>query len=84
MTPPVTWAGSAVGWLRSSRLGLVAMAVLVGAAAGLGAVAFRWLIFGFTWLATGREQFGQQGRVASLTCPGWASGSCWWFRCWAG
>ena len=45
------------------------MAVLVGAAAGLGAVGFRWLIFGFTWLATGREQFGQQGRVASPHLP---------------
>jgi CIC family chloride channel protein len=45
------------------------MAVVVGAGAGLGAVAFRWLIFSFTWLATGRQQFGQQGRVASLHLP---------------
>ena len=34
-----------------------------------GAAGFRWLIFGFTWLATGREQFGQQGRVGSLHLP---------------
>ena len=42
------------------------MALVVGAGAGLGAVGFRWLIFAFTWLATGHEQFGQQGRIASL------------------
>jgi CIC family chloride channel protein len=45
------------------------MALGVGAGAGLGAAGFRWLIFGFTWLATGREQFGQQGRVASTHLP---------------
>ena len=33
-------------WLRTSRLGMVVMAVLIGAGAGLGAVGFRWLIFG--------------------------------------
>ncbi len=56
-------------WLRGSRLGLVVMALVVGAGAGVGAVGFRWLIFAFTWLATGHEQFGQQGRVASLHLP---------------
>ena len=45
------------------------MAVLIGAGAGLGAVGFRWLIFGATWLATGHEQFGQMGRVGSLHLP---------------
>jgi CIC family chloride channel protein len=41
------------------------LAVGVGAGSGLGAVAFRYLIYGFTWLATGHGEFGQQGRVAS-------------------
>ena len=59
----------ASAWLRSSRLGLLVMALLVGGGAGLGAAGFRWLIFGFTWLATGHEQFGQQGRVASTHLP---------------
>jgi CIC family chloride channel protein len=45
------------------------MAVLVGVGAGLGAVAFRLLIFAVTWLVTGRQQFGAQGRVASLHFP---------------
>ena len=61
---------SASAWLGGARLGLVVMALIVGALAGLGAVLFRWLIFGFTWLATGYQQFGQQGRVGSLHLPG--------------
>lgn len=32
-------------WLGGSRLGLVVMALLVGAGAGLGAVVFRELIY---------------------------------------
>ena len=36
---------------------------------GLGAVAFRYLIYFFTWLATGHVQFGQQGRVPSTHLP---------------
>ncbi|HLH13809.1 MAG TPA: chloride channel protein [Solirubrobacteraceae bacterium] len=60
-------AGAA--WLGASRMGLVAMALAVGVIAGLGAVAFRWLIYAFTWLASGHQQFGQQGRVASTHLP---------------
>jgi CIC family chloride channel protein len=56
-------------WLAASRLGLVAMALLVGAGAGLGAAGFRELIYGFTWLATGHQQFGQQGHAGSLHLP---------------
>jgi CIC family chloride channel protein len=57
------------GWLASSRLGLVVVALIVGAGAGLGAVGFRWLIFTFTWIVTGHKQFGQQGHAASLHLP---------------
>jgi CIC family chloride channel protein len=42
------------------------MALVVGVVAGFGAVGFRWLIFACTWLATGHQQFGQQGRIGSL------------------
>ena len=55
---------------RSTQLGLLALAMAVGALAGLGAVVFREMILGFTWLATGYAQFGQQGRVPSLHFPG--------------
>ena len=66
----VRWAGRAGGWLRASRGGLFAVALVVGAGSGLGAVAFRYLIYFFTWLATGHVQFGQQGRVPSAHFPG--------------
>jgi CIC family chloride channel protein len=53
------------GWLRGNRFGLFFVALLVGVGSGLGAMAFRYLISGFTWLATGHTEFGQQGWVAS-------------------
>ena len=68
-TPAVSWAARAGGWLRETRGGLLAVALAVGAGAGLGAIAFRYLIYFFTWLATGHAQFGQQGRVASGHLP---------------
>jgi CIC family chloride channel protein len=66
----VAWASRASGWLRASRGGLFVIALVVGAGSGLGAVAFRYLIYFFTWLATGHAQFGQQGRVGSAHLPG--------------
>ncbi len=57
-------------WLGGSRLGLVVMALVVGAGAGLGAAVFRWMVFGATWLVTGHDQFGQQGHAASPHLPG--------------
>jgi CIC family chloride channel protein len=50
-------------------LGLAVMALAVGAAAGVGAALFRWLIFSVTWVVTGYHEFGQQGRVPSLHVP---------------
>ena len=69
--PPETvrWAGQAGDWLRGSRAGLFAIALVVGAGSGLGALAFRYLIYFFTWLATGHVEFGQQGRVGSAHFP---------------
>jgi chloride channel protein, CIC family len=63
------WSGRAAGWLRAGRGGLFLLALLVGAGSGLGAVAFRYLIYFFTWAATGHSQFGQQGRVGSSHLP---------------
>ena len=57
-------------WLGGNRLGLVAMALVVGAGAGLGAALFREMVFGATWLVTGHDQFGQQGHAASAQLPG--------------
>ena len=63
------WTARAARWLRASRGGLFVIAVLVGAGAGLGAVVFRYLIYFFTWLATGHTEFGQQGYTGSAHLP---------------
>ncbi|HEX4011826.1 MAG TPA: hypothetical protein VHX62_17525 [Solirubrobacteraceae bacterium] len=57
---------AASSWLASNRMGLVVMALVVGAGAGLGAAGFRELIYFFTWLVTDHTQFGQQGHAPSL------------------
>ena len=59
----------AAAWLRAGRGGLFLLALVIGAGSGLGAVAFRYLINFFTWLATGHSQFGQQGHVGSSHLP---------------
>jgi chloride channel protein, CIC family len=63
------WAGRVAGWLRVGRGGIFVLALLVGAGSGLGAVVFRYLIYFFTWAATGHSQFGQQGHVGSAHLP---------------
>ena len=60
---------AAAGWAQGSRAGLFVIGVLVGAGSGLGAVVFRYLIYFFTWLATGHVQFGQDGYVGSSHLP---------------
>jgi chloride channel protein, CIC family len=57
------------GWLRGSRAGLFVIAMAAGAGSGLGAVAFRYLVYFFTWLTTGHAQFGQSGYVGSSHLP---------------
>ncbi len=59
----------ALAWLRAGRGGMFLLALVVGAGAGLGAVAFRYLIYFFTWLATGHSEFGQAGYVGSSRLP---------------
>jgi CIC family chloride channel protein len=56
-------------WLATSKMGLVVMALVVGAGAGLAAAGFRELIYLFTWVFTGRQTFGEQGHAASLHVP---------------
>jgi chloride channel protein, CIC family len=66
---PSPWPARVAGWLRGSRAGLFPIAALVGAGSGLGAVAFRYLIYFVTWLATGHSQFGQDGYTGSSHLP---------------
>jgi CIC family chloride channel protein len=59
----------AAAWLRAGRGGMFLLALVVGAGSGLGAVVFRYLVYFFTWLATGHDEFGQAGYVGSSHLP---------------
>jgi CIC family chloride channel protein len=48
---------------------LLLVAVVIGALAGMGAVAFRALVLGITWLFTGHAEFGQAGWAPSAHAP---------------
>lgn len=67
---PARW----IGGLRRSAVrgggGLTALAVLVGAGAGVGAVAFRYMILGFTELLTGHSDYSAAGHAANPELPG--------------
>ncbi len=55
--------------LRSSNSGLLVLALVVGAGAGLGAVAFRWLIKTFTEALSGHADYAGLGHVANPHVP---------------
>ncbi len=59
----------AYDWLRGSPTGLFALAVLIGAGAGLGAIAFRWLIVEFTWIFTATSDYSAVGPAANPWVP---------------
>ena len=70
MTRVASWLGPTHGylsltrrWVRGSSGGMVALSLLVGAGAGLGAVAFRWLIGSATKIFTGTSDYSAVGRV---------------------
>ncbi|HEY2061410.1 MAG TPA: chloride channel protein [Amycolatopsis sp.] len=56
-------------WLRESTSGLIGLALVIGAGAGLGAVVFRWLITTFTHLFSGQADYSAAGRVAHPWFP---------------
>ncbi|MBF6066139.1 chloride channel protein [Nocardia terpenica] len=56
-------------WVRESRGGLVALALVIGAGAGGGAVVFRWLITTFTRLLSGYTDYSATGRVPNPHLP---------------
>jgi CIC family chloride channel protein len=60
---------SSSSWLRTSRGGLFALAAGIGAASGVAAIAFRYLVQAMTWLFTGSGEFGQGGHVVSGHLP---------------
>lgn len=59
----------AYDWLRGSPAGLAVLALVVGAGAGVGAVVFRDLIAGFTWLFSGHLDYSEAGRAPNPLVP---------------
>lgn len=57
-------------WLRASNAGLFALALIVGAGAGGGAVVFRWLIKVFTLALSGHADYAGLGHVPNPHVPG--------------
>lgn len=55
--------------LRDSKGGLLVLALLVGAGAGLGAIAFRWLIKTFTLALSGHPDYAAAGHAANPHVP---------------
>jgi hypothetical protein len=67
--------------VRGRRAGLVAVALVIGVAAGLGAVGFRYLILWCTILATGRPDYALMevslpARVSACGSFPWPEGCC--------
>ena len=54
---------------RGSR-GMLAVSLAVGAGAGLGAVAFRYMILGFTYAFTGHRDYSAAGHATNPLLPG--------------
>jgi CIC family chloride channel protein len=50
--------------------GMLVLSLLVGAAAGLGAVAFRYMILGFTYAFTGHRDYSAAGHANDPLLPG--------------
>jgi H+/Cl- antiporter ClcA len=68
-------AGRGRGWLerslaRGNSRGLTALALLTGVGAGLGAVAFRYMILGFTYVFTGHRDYSAVGHADNPVVPG--------------
>ncbi len=61
---------SLVDALRGSNSGLLALALVVGAGAGGGAVVFRWLITTFTRALSGHADYSAAGHAANPHVPG--------------
>lgn len=67
--PVETGARLLVTRLRETQGGLIALALLVGCGAGLGAVVFRKLIAAFTHLLTGHADYSAAGHAGNPNLP---------------
>src|ERR1039458_1082591 len=64
------WSGRLGRWVARCSGGLPVLALLVGVGAGLGAIAFRYMILGFTHLFTGHRDYSAVGHAANPLVPG--------------
>ena len=67
---PEKWPDRMRQSIARGSWGLVALALLVGAGAGVGAIVFREMIRGVTYLFTGHLQYGATGRTLDPLLPG--------------
>jgi CIC family chloride channel protein len=56
--------------ILNGSTGLMVLALLVGVGSGLGAVAFRYMILGVTYLLTGHRDYSAAGHAANSLVPG--------------
>ncbi len=68
-TEPGTRAVAVRGWFVGDR-GLMALALVVGVGAGVGAIGFRYLIVGITELFSGQRDYSAAGHAANHHVPG--------------
>src|SRR4051794_36446379 len=66
---PTSGAARVRDWLRTSPTGLIALALVVGAGAGVGAIIFRCLIVSFTHLFSGHADYSAAGHAANPLVP---------------
>ena len=77
---PSAASGRLRGWVGSVRErlsravargsgGMLVLSLLVGAGAGLGAVAFRYMILGFTYAFTGHRDYSAAGHASNPPSP---------------
>jgi CIC family chloride channel protein len=62
-------AGLPVSFLRGQR-GMAVLALLTGVGAGLGAIAFRYMILGFSYGFSGHRDYSSAGHAANPLVPG--------------
>ncbi len=68
--PRLDWRERLLHSVATGQRGLMALALLVGAGAGLGAIAFRYMILGFTYVFSGHKDYSAVGHASNPLVPG--------------
>src|ERR1051325_5424916 len=70
MRRPAHLVVRAYDWVRGGAAGLVVLALVIGTGAGLGAIAFRYLIEWFTLVFSGARDYSAMGHAPHPWLPG--------------